>query len=73
MRFITLTLLLSMLSCFTATGEAKTIRDLFASEPNNIFMLLRDRTRLDMLDYYDSLGRKWLHLIAFQATTLHRS
>lgn len=57
MRFITLTLLLSMLSCFTATGEAKTIRDLFASEPNNIFMLLRDRTRLDMLDYYDS-GQK---------------
>ncbi len=57
MRFITLTLLLSILSCFTATGEAKTIRDLFASEPNNIFMLLRDRTRLDMLDYYDS-GQK---------------
>ena len=57
MRFITLTLLLCMLSCFTGIGEAKTIRDLFASEPDNIFLLLPNRTRLDMLDYYDS-GQK---------------
>lgn len=56
MRFITLTLL-CLIACLTNAGEAKTIRDLFASEPNNIFMLLSNRTRLDMLDYYDS-GQK---------------
>ena len=56
MRFITLTLL-CLIACLTNAGEAKTIRDLFASEPNNIFMLLSNRTRLDMLDYFDS-GQK---------------
>ena len=56
MRFITLTIL-CLIACLTNAGEAKTIRDLFASEPNNIFMLLSNRTRLDMLDYYDS-GQK---------------
>jgi len=35
-------------------AEAKTIRDIFASEPDNIFMILPSRTRMDMLDYYDS-------------------
>ena len=53
MRFITLTIL-CLIACLTNTGEAKTIRDLFASEPNNIFMLLSNRT---MLDYFDS-GQK---------------
>ena len=56
MRFITLTIL-CLIACLTNAGEAKTIRDLFASEPNNIFMLLSNRTRLDMLDYFDS-GKK---------------
>ena len=56
MRFITLTIL-CLIACLTNAGEAKTIRDLFASEPHNIFMLLSTRTRLAMLDYYDS-GQK---------------
>ena len=36
------------------TGVARTIGDLFASEPGNIFPLLTRTNRLDMIDYYNS-------------------
>ena len=41
--------------CFSsvAVAEAKTIRELFADEPDDIFILLPKSTRLDMLDYFD--------------------
>ena len=42
--------------CFSSIAEAKTIRELFADEPDDIFMILPKSTRLDMLDYYD-VGR----------------
>lgn len=35
-------------------GVARTIGDLFASEPGNIFPLLTRTNRLDMIDYYNS-------------------
>lgn len=35
-------------------GEARTVRDLFASEPGNLFVLLPKTARLDLLDYYDN-------------------
>ena len=39
--------------CFSSVAEAKTIRELFAAEPDDIFILLPKSTRLDMLDYFD--------------------
>jgi ABC-type metal ion transport system substrate-binding protein len=36
------------------TGVARTIGDLFVSEPGNIFPLLTRTNRLDMIDYYNS-------------------
>lgn len=39
--------------CFSSVAEAKTIRELFAEEPDDIFILLPKSTRLDMLDYFD--------------------
>lgn len=39
--------------CFSSVVEAKTIRELFADEPDDIFILLPKSTRLDMLDYFD--------------------
>lgn len=39
--------------CFSSVAEAKTIRELFADEPDDIFILLPKSTRLDMLDYFD--------------------
>lgn len=36
------------------TGTARTIADLFATEPGNIFSLLTRTNRLDMVDYYNS-------------------
>ena len=39
--------------CFSYRAEAKTIRELFADEPDDIFILLPKSTRLDMLDYFD--------------------
>lgn len=36
------------------TGAARTIGDLFASEPGRIFSLLTRTARLDMIDYYNS-------------------
>lgn len=35
-------------------AQARTVRDFFASEPDDLFMLLPHNARLDMLDYYDS-------------------
>lgn len=37
--------------------EARTIRDFFASEPDDILLLMPQTARLDLLDYYDS-GQK---------------
>lgn len=42
-----------MMVCFSSVAEAKTIRELFADEPDDIFILLPKSTRLDMLDYFD--------------------
>ena len=44
-----LTVMLAML-----VGEARTVRDFFASEPGDVFTLLTKTTRLDMIDYYDN-------------------
>ena len=60
--------------CFSSIAEAKTIRELFADEPDDIFILLSKSTRLDMLDYFDvgkmvtvenslSAGKKVSHLL----------
>ena len=45
--------MLCMMVCFSSIAEAKTIRELFADEPDDIFILLPKSTRLDMLDYFD--------------------
>ncbi|MBQ9554943.1 MAG: DUF3256 family protein [Muribaculaceae bacterium] len=42
------------LALLPLTGVARTIGDLFASEPGNIFPLLTRTHRLDMVDYYNS-------------------
>ena len=39
------------------SSEARTIRDFFASEPDDILLLVPQTARLDLLDYYDS-GQK---------------
>lgn len=39
------------------SANSRTIRDFFANEPDDIFMLVPHTARLDMLDYYDS-GQK---------------
>ena len=57
MRLINSIILCIIASCFALSGEAKTIRDIFTSEPDNVFMILPSRTRMDMLDYYD-IGNK---------------
>ncbi|MBS7376183.1 MAG: DUF3256 family protein, partial [Muribaculaceae bacterium] len=46
-------IMLCMMVCFSSVAEAKTIRELFADEPDDIFILLPKSTRLDMLDYFD--------------------
>lgn len=48
-------IILSGITLFSA--DSRTIRDFFASEPDDIFMLVPHTARLDMLDYYDS-GQK---------------
>lgn len=50
--FIITVCLTTLLTC-----SSRTIRDFFASEPDDIFMLIPHTARLDMLDYYDS-GQK---------------
>ncbi len=56
MRHIKSIILLTIV-CFTVLGEAKTIRDFFVSEPDDILIVLPKRNRLDMLDYFD-VGQK---------------
>jgi hypothetical protein len=43
-----------MMALLPMGGEARTIADLFASEPGNIFPLLTRTYRLDMVDYYNN-------------------
>lgn len=48
-------ILLILIAVMVALGaEARTVRDFFASEPGQVFMLLPKTTRLDLLDYYDN-------------------
>lgn len=42
------------LAMLPLTGVARTIGDLFASEPGHIFALLPRTNRLDLIDYYNS-------------------
>lgn len=51
------TILALSMALLPLAGEARTIADLFASEPGNIFPLLTRTNRLDMVDYYNS-GQK---------------
>ena len=51
-RFFSLVLL--SVALLPLTGNARTIADLFAIEPGNIFPLLTRTHRLDMVDYYNS-------------------
>ncbi|MGM9803218.1 MAG: DUF3256 family protein [Muribaculaceae bacterium] len=55
---------------FAQLCEAKTIRELFSSEPDNILLILPSRTRLDMLDYFD-MGNKVAanNLLSSESTT----
>lgn len=48
-----LILMVALLAAVLA-GEARTVRDFFASEPGEVFTTLARTARLDMLDYYDS-------------------
>ena len=51
MRRLFYILLLSMVLC-PSTGLGRTVADLFATEPGNLFPLLTRTNRLDMVDYY---------------------
>lgn len=53
MRLISRLIVLSM-ALLPLTGLARTVADLFATEPGNIFPLLTRTNRLDMVDYYNS-------------------
>ena len=53
MRNILSIIILSM-ALMPSTGFSRTIADLFAIEPGNIFTLLTRTNRLDMVDYYNS-------------------
>ena len=43
-----------MMALSSSTGTARTLADLFATEPGRIFPLLTSTNRLDMVDYYNS-------------------
>lgn len=51
------TLLLLLITAAALTAHCRSIRDFFAAEPDDIFILVPHTARLDMLDYYDS-GQK---------------
>ena len=53
MRRILSIIILSM-ALMPSTGFSRTVADLFATEPGNIFPLLTRTNRLDMVDYYNS-------------------
>ena len=46
--------LLVCLMCLPQAAQSRTVRDFFASEPDDIFLLVPHSVRLDLLDYYDS-------------------
>ena len=48
------TILVVLMALSPVTGSARTLADLFATEPGNIFPLLTSVNRLDMVDYYNS-------------------
>jgi hypothetical protein len=43
-----------LMALMPSTGVARTIADLFATEPGTVFPLLTRTNRLDMVDYYNS-------------------
>ena len=49
-----ISILALLMALLPSTGLARTIADLFATEPGNIFPLLTRTNRLDMVDYYNS-------------------
>ena len=49
-----ISILALLMALLPSTGLARTIADLFAAEPGNIFPLLTRTNRLDMVDYYNS-------------------
>lgn len=48
------TILIVLMALTPLASSARTITDLFATEPGNIFPLLTSVNRLDMVDYYNS-------------------
>lgn len=63
-------IMFALVMCFTFIVDARTIKDFFISEPGEVFNILPQSTRLDMIDYYDaghkidvknSLGGKSTH------------
>ena len=46
--------LLVCLLCAALGGECRNVRDFFASEPDDIFLLVPRTVRLDLMDYYDN-------------------
>lgn len=47
-------ILILMMVLMAVGAEGRTVRDMFASEPGNLFLLLPRTARLDLLDYYDN-------------------
>lgn len=46
--------LLVCLMCLPQAAQSRTVRDFFANEPDDIFLLVPHSVRLDLLDYFDS-------------------
>ncbi|MBR1881739.1 MAG: DUF3256 family protein, partial [Muribaculaceae bacterium] len=53
-RWLCKSLLLACLLFLAQAPQARTVRDFFASEPGDVFMLIQPNMRLDLMDYYDS-------------------
>ncbi|MBR1882980.1 MAG: DUF3256 family protein [Muribaculaceae bacterium] len=53
-RWLCKGLLLACLLFLAQAPQARTVRDFFASEPGDVFMLIQSNMRLDLMDYYDS-------------------
>lgn len=47
-------ILLLLMVLMAIGAEARTVRDMFTSEPGRLFVLLPRTARLDLLDYYDN-------------------
>ena len=54
MKRIILSIIFLSMALMPSTGFARTVADLFATEPGNIFPLLTRTNRLDLVDYYNS-------------------